>query len=43
MEWTDITLREQAEVYTSIFAGENDALRLDKNRFYEENTETKGT
>lgn len=36
------TLREEGEVYTSGFAGKNDALRLDNIRFYDEKAEKQG-
>lgn len=37
------TLREAGEAYTSVFAGENDMLRLDNSRFYEETPEIQDT
>ncbi len=37
------TLREQGEAYTSVFAGKNDALRLDNTRIYEGKAEIQGT
>ena len=37
------TLREPREAYTSVFAGENDVLRLDNSRFYEEKSVIQGT
>jgi len=36
-------LREPGEAYTSVFAGENDVLRLDNSRFYEEKPEIQDT
>jgi len=36
------TLREQGEAYTSVFAGRNDAPRLDNSRIYGEKAEIQG-
>jgi len=36
------TLREAREVFTRVFAGKNDALRLDNRRFCEEKAEKQG-
>ena len=37
------TLREEGEAYTRVFAGKNDALRVDNGRFWEEKAERQGT
>ena len=37
------TLREEGEAYTRVFAGKNDALRLDSRRFWEGKAERQGT